>query len=293
MDKKYQKATVILILSIILMLTFNPASSKNTNLPSDQIDQEQTQTTGKDYIYNDHWKAQSFKPTTKTLTRIQLYINRIGDITSDFEINIKDSLTGPILTNLSVSYNEIPPANPEWIQFNFIDINVTVDQTYYIICKTNTGDQSNSYNWYEASDNPYETGIKYYSDDSGENWQQSSDYDFCFKTYGQKAEIDIPYIKGGFGWNIYYGIKNIGTAEIKDINVSIVFSGGLILTGKTHTDTINQIIPPGKILDNTFSPVIGFGPTEITITVSSSETPAVPKTAHAFLFIFSIYITPL
>lgn len=293
MKKKYQKVIVFLTFSIILVLTFTPVSSKNTNLSSDIMDQEQTQTTGKDYIYSDHWKAQSFKPTTKTLTKIQLYINRIGDITSDFEISIKDSFTGQSLTNCSVSSTEIPLTNPEWIEFNFIDINVTVDQTYYIVCQTETGNEYNSYNWYEASGNPYERGIKYYSDDSGESWQQRPDYDFCFKTYGQKAELDIPYIKGGFGWNIYYGIENIGTTELNDINVYINFLGGLILTGKTRTDNVNQTIAPGEILDNTFSPVIGLGPTEITITVSSPEAPATSKTAQAFLFLFSIYISPL
>jgi len=293
MGKKYQKLTVIIILSLVLMLAFNPASSKNTNLIDDQIDQEQTQANGKDYIYSDHWKAQSFKPTTKTLTKIQLNINRLGDITSDFEISIKESILGPSLTSLALSYTEIPLSNPEWIEFNFIDINVTVDQTYYIICKTNTGDQSNSYNWYESSDDPYERGIKYFSDDNGENWQQTPENDFCFKTYGQKVEIDIPYIKGGFGWNIYYGVENIGTTEISNISVYVAFSTGLVLTGKTRTDTINQTIPPGEILDNTLSPVIGFGPTEITITVYSPELPATSKTAQAFLFFFSIYISPL
>jgi hypothetical protein len=294
MDKKHKKVTVILILLLITMFTFNPASSKNTNLSDDQIDQEQTQANGKDYIYSNHLKAQSFKPTTKTLTKIQLNINRIGDITSDFEISIKNSISSQSLTSLSVPYTEIPPTNPEWIEFNFIDINVTVDQTYYIICKTSTGDEYNSYNWYESSDNPYERGIKYYSDDNGENWQQSPENDFCFKTYGQKVEIDIPYIKGGFGWNINYGIENIGTTETSDIiDVYIAFSGGLILTGNTRTDNINQTIPPGEIIDKTLSPVIGFGPTEITITIYSPELPATSKTAQAFLFLFSIYITPL
>jgi len=274
------------------MLTLNPVSSKNINLLDDQIDQEQTEANGKDYIYSDHWKAQSFKPTTKTLTKIQLNINRLGDITSDFELSIKESISGQSLTSLSVSYTEIP-LNPEWIEFNLIDINVTVDQTYYIICKTNTGDQSNSYNWYESSDDPYERGIKYFSDDNGENWQQTPENDFCFKTYGQKVEIDIPYIKGGFGWNIYYGVENIGTTEISNISVYVAFSTGLVLTGKTRTDTINQTIPPGEILDNTLSPVIGFGPTEITITIYSPELQATSKTAQAFLFLFSIYISPL
>jgi len=293
MKKKYQKIIALTLISIIIVLTFTPVSSKNTKLSSDQIDQEQTQSSGKDYIYSGHWKAQSFKPTTKTLTRIQLYINKIGIINSDFEISIKDSLTGQNLTNCSVTSSQIPLINPDWIEFNFLDISVT-NKTYYIICKTNTGDQYNSYNWYEASGDPYDRrGTKYYSDDSGVNWKQNPDYDFCFKTYGQKAELDIPYITGGFGWNIYYGIENIGTIITNDITVDITFSGGLILTGKTRTDNINQTIPPGEIYDNTLSPVIGLGPTKITITVYSPEAPEASKTVDAFLFLFYIYISPL
>lgn len=292
MKKKYKKITVFILLSLFILISFNPVSSKNTDLVDDQIDQEQTQTSGKDYIFKDHWKVQSFKPTTKTLTRIQLNINKIGNINSDFEIYIRDTLNGKNLTNCSVSSSQIPLTNPEWIEFNFLDINITVDQTYYIICKTKNGDQSNSYNWYESNDNPYDRGTKYESNYSGLYWQQYPDYDFCFKTYGQKAELDIQYIKGGVGWNIYYGIKNIGTNEINNITVDVIFSGGLILTGKTYTYKIDQPISPGELYNNTISPVIGFGLTKITFTVSSPDATTNSKTLQAFLFLFSIYVHP-
>ena len=292
MKKNSQKSIAFFLMISILILCFAPVSSKNVALSSDRIDQEQTQSSGKDYVYNDHWKAQSFKPTTKTLTRIQLYINKIGSITSDFEVIIRDALTGQNLTNYSISSSQIPLTNPDWIDIDFADMQVIVGQTYYIICKTTTGDESNSYNWYEAVENPYEQGTKYYSDSNGATWQQSPDYDFCFKTFGQKAELDIPYIRGGIGWNIYYGIENTGTTQIDEIDVNIAFSGGLVLTGKTRTDTINQQINPGEIIDNTMSPVIGFGPTRITITVASPEASSVSKTVDAFMFLFSIYISP-
>lgn len=292
MNKKYKKTIVFILITLIIILTFNPVSSKNTILTSDQLDQEQIESSGKDYIYTSHWKAQTFKPTTKTLTRIQLYINKIGEITSDFEIFIRDSLTGSNLTTYSVPSQEIPLTNPEWIEFNFEDINVTVDQTYYIICKTTSGDPTNSYNWYESTDDPYNRGVKYYSDNTGTTWLQDPDLDFCFKTYGQKGKLEIQYITGGFGWNIYYGIKNMGTFEVNNTNVYINFSGGLILTEKTFTDSITQSIPPGEIFEDAFYPVIGFGPTTITLNISSPEAISTSKTVEAFLFFFSIYVRP-
>ena len=57
---------------------------------------------------------------------------------SDFEVDIKDSLSGQSLTSCSVPASEIPLANTEWVDFDFLDIQVTVDTTYYIVCKTNT-----------------------------------------------------------------------------------------------------------------------------------------------------------
>lgn len=292
MIKNDKKIIIFILISLIIILTLTPASSNYTTLTNDQIDQEQTDISGLDYIYFNHWKAQSFKPTTKTLTRIKLYINKIGNINSDFEILIRDSLIGINLTKAIVSSSQIPLTTPEWIEFNFNDINVVSNKTYYIICKTSAGDQTNSYNWYESNNNPYERGTKYYSDDNGKTWQQNTDIDFCFKTYGQIGELYIQYIKGGFGWNIFYGIKNIGNLDINDINVYISFSGGLILTEKTLTDNINQSIAPNQILDKTISPIIGFGPTTITFTVSSPDAISTSKTVQGFLFLFSIYIHP-
>lgn len=292
MKKKYKLPIFILISLVILTTIINPVSSKNTILTDDQIDQEQTEASGKDYIYSDNWKAQSFKPTAAILTRIQLYIAKIGDINTECEIIIKDSLTGQSITNSSVSSSEIPLSNPEWIEFNFIDIALTIDKTYYIIFKTTSGDLSNSYTWFEASNTQYERGTKYFSEDNGQTWEQDPNADFCFKTYGQKAELDIQYLTGGFGWNIYYGIKNSGTFEVDDIEVYISFSGGLLLTGGAYIDSINQTITPGEIYEDNIYPVIGFGPTEITITISSAQAPATSKTTTAFLFFFSIYIRP-
>lgn len=291
MKKKYKKIIVFILITLLTISTFTSVSSKNTTLNDDKIDQEQTQTSGKDYIYNGHWRAQSFKPTASILTRIQLYINKNGAITSDFQISIKKTLTGEELTNYSLSSNIIPTIS-NWIEFDIPDISVSIDEPYYIICKTTSDNQYNSYNWYEQTGDLYDRGAKYYSNDSGITWYQNPEYDFCFKTYGHKAELYIQYIKGGFGWNIYYGIKNIGTIATNNINVSITFSGGIILTKKTFKDNINQSITPGETLDKTLSPVIGFGPTEITITISSPNAQATSKTVQAFLFLLYIYISP-
>lgn len=292
MKNKSKKVTTFILISLIIVLTFNPVSSKNTITIDDQIDQEQDIITGVDYVYSNHWTAQSFKPNGQLLTRIQLFIAKIGDITSDLEIILKDALTGQNITTSTVSSSEIPTSNPDWVEFDFIDINVTQENVYYIICKTDNGNPSNSYTWFESSNNPYDRGTKYSSDDNGITWEQNPDTDFCFRTYTKKAELEIQYITGGFGWNIYYGIKNTGTFGIKDINVYISFSGGFILSGGAYNDTIDQIIPPGEIYEDNIYPVIGLGPTTITITVTCANTPTISETRSAFLFLFSVYIHP-
>jgi len=290
MKKKCLKM-IILALTCILLSTAFSHISKSKEFSNDQIDQEQDLSSGKDYIYSDHWKAQSFKPTTYLLTRIQLYMNKIGNVGSDFEIIIKSSLTGNNLVSLSTPVDDIP-ISESWVTFDIPDISVSVGQTYYILCKTESGDQFNSYNWYEAYSDLYGRGIKYYSNDSGNAWYQRPDSDFCFKTYGKKAELEISYLTGGARCQLFYGIKNIGTSDATDVEIEITISGGLVLTRKSYTYIHNETLTAGGAIDEVISPVIGLGPTSVTIAAESAQTQRISKTFDAFLLIFYVYVQP-
>ncbi len=295
MKNTYQRIIIIILIWIILIINFPPVISKNNILFDDEIDQKQTLVSSKDYIYNVNWKAQSFKPTTQILTRIELYIAKIGNISSDIEIIIKNSFTSQNLTNYSIPSSEIF-SKPRWIEFDFPNISTTPNNWYLIICKTKFGDQNNSYVWYQNYGDFYYRGEKYYSNDKGVKWHQNLNIDFCFKTYGKNkpSELEISYIVGESRSCIKYGIKNIGKGIIKNLNVDIKFKGGFFLTSKSYTDTFDIPIYSEEILEQMIFPVIGIGRSEITITVNSPEvSESTSKTVEALLLIFYIYIVPI
>ena len=71
-----------------------------------------------------------------------------------------------------------------WIVFDFDDISVTPDSTYYIIIRTNGGNNFDAYEWGFGYYNPYNRGSFWRSINSGSSWTEYTYYDFCLKTYG-------------------------------------------------------------------------------------------------------------
>lgn len=294
MKKTYQRLISNIIILIILLINFSGVSSKNVNPSDDEIDQKQTMTSGKEYIYSDHWKAQSFKPTTQILTRIELYITKIGNISSDIEIIIKNSFTGQNLTNYSIPSSEIS-YSPNWFEFNFPNISTIPNNWYLIIFKTESGDINNSYIWYQSYGDFYTRGEKYYSNNKGLKWYQNLNIDFCFKTYGKNkpSELEISYIVGESRSCIKYGIKNIGKGIIKNLQVDINISGGFIISNQKYTESFNIPLYSDETMDQMIFPIIGIGRSQITITVNSLQTSEPKsKTVNALFLIFYIYISP-
>ena len=88
-------------------------------------------------------------------------------------------------------------------------------------------------------------------------------------------EIELGNITGGFG--VTTTVNNKGAGVARNVNWSIMLTGGLVLLGR-HTTGSFSVIQPG------FSPKIhsdflfGIGSLTITVTAASAE-----KTAKAFL----------
>jgi len=79
------------------------------------------------------------------------------------------------------------------------------------------------------------------------------------------SQIEIK-IKGGFG--VHAIIKNIGTTDLNDINVIMVFDGSMIFPGyKNREATMNLGAGKTTIL---IIPVRGFGATNIELTVDTT-----------------------
>ena len=161
-------------------------------------DQKQTSDTGYGYpIFPPDWLAQEFKPTKNELTAVALELFKFGNPPAGLEITVavRDSLNGSDLTAKTVSADKITKSM--WVLFDFQDITVTPENTYYIVCRGGGGNQDNCYCWIFDDENPYDRGIAYQSNDNGATWNGLTGVDFCFITYWRKPidrAVNTPFL---------------------------------------------------------------------------------------------------
>jgi len=82
----------------------------------------------------DTWAAQGFVPTSPILTKVALYVNRHG-YPGPLTISIKQNLSGPDLTSITIDENCFLANISVLTDFDFKDIEVVPGETYYIILK--------------------------------------------------------------------------------------------------------------------------------------------------------------
>jgi len=291
--KKYKKILSLILIQLIIdtsfILTISGENTSNT-YENDKIDQEQNQFNNAQLIYNQTMIAQSFTPTLPKITRIKLFLSKIGDISSDFTLIIKEKLTGPSITEISVASENIPNTQPEWIEFNFTDI-ASVSDIYYFLCKTDSGDQNNYYEVFCVTIDSYKNGIAYITNNSGNTWLQESNLDFTFQIYGAGPILNIEFIRGLPAGRIVVGIKNIGTSNADNLKITAIFSGGLMLK-KYYEVYPNISLEPDHELHAELSPIIGFGMTTLDIYISSNTSERVETKKDVFIFFLYIYIKP-
>ena len=157
---------------------------------TDFLDQEQKYCCGWAYIIDDTKPiAQSFKPTFKTLTRVELMVVKRYN-PGDFRLSIRENLNGNDLTSINLSSDEIAE-DLSWKVFDFPDIEVIPGQTYYIVCTTYDVASYDAYFCYYGINDEYEDGEAWIKSSS---WKEISisgfpDPDFGFKTFGLDTGI--------------------------------------------------------------------------------------------------------
>lgn len=290
--KRYSKYFVIFVLLVLLLSTTTIQSQK---MADDDLDQEQTTVNEEVPIYINKWGAQSFKPTFYTVTRIQLLLKQKGNIVGNLTISIRSSLAGSDIITVSIPTENIT-TEPDWVNIEFNDISVLPQNSYYILCHLDEGNENNNIVWYRGTNTTYDGGVAYYSEDNGSSssWIQNIDKDFCFKTYGKTVggEFEILYLVGKAdfpGGRIEFAIKNTGNSSISPIFLQTIFTGGLLLT-KSFTEKYDIDLKPGQIFKSEIYPIIGVGNTRVTISIWTTD--GIPKTitADAFLFLFYVYV---
>jgi hypothetical protein len=207
----------ILVMMLLITTTLLAVGTKNIKIDSNNldktidlipilqngVDQEQTSQCGRGFfIKPTQWLAQGFKPTVTKLTAVQLYIFKHDNppVNIQITVSIRDSLEGNDLTVISVNADQIE--DYKWVSFDFPDIEVTPEQQYYIICRSDGGEGEDCYCWFYENDNPYTRGDGWMSFDDGLSWEilsgtQTNDADFCFKTWytesKNKRYINSPF----------------------------------------------------------------------------------------------------
>jgi len=147
--------------------------------------------------------AQSFKPQKEIQTRAQFLMARNATTLYPCYLAVRDTLTGEDLTIIAVEPDEFPlvsgtPTEEQlaWVEFNFKDIKITPEQTYYIVVYT--ANITENYYWISGNGtNIYPDGGVFLSIDDGNTWSEFTDADGCFKTYGRNNEApETPSIDG-------------------------------------------------------------------------------------------------
>lgn len=156
----------------------------------DQLDQSQTEYDEWINLIYDSYKAQSFKPTLGKLTRVELLMSNKVWHNGYIHLWICEDLEPwtPILYEM-FWVGSSPPTYPDkgWIEFDFEDIDVWIDQTYYIAIE-GTGTFDHYYVWWCSTNNPYPHGSYWFNlrPPIDEDWYEAPTIDMCFKTYGEQ-----------------------------------------------------------------------------------------------------------
>jgi len=96
--------------------------------------------------------------------------------------DLKDVRNGKAICSKRIEGKEISRAG-SWIHINF-NKKLKQDRTYYIVVHQDGGSDRQYYKWYYGSGDPYERGSSYDGNSLIWKWDEDTDRDFCFRTYG-------------------------------------------------------------------------------------------------------------
>jgi len=150
------------------------------NSKGEYIDQEQTLEDGYGLNINyDQYVAQSFRPSVPRLSKVYMKLFKYGGTPNyELEFSVREILNGNDLVIVIKTGTQV--ANG-WNEFDFPDLQVQVDNTYYLVCVGDAGVGGDPfYCWYYKDGNPYNRGMAYVYNWGA--WHSSSNFDCCFKT---------------------------------------------------------------------------------------------------------------
>jgi hypothetical protein len=190
-ESMMRKRTLIIGMMLLFVgINIAPIISGN---PPDQLDQQQTEASIEATCYKPDKIAQAFKPTLDMLTRVELRVTKIGAPPS-MVIAIRSNLYGDDLTSITVQPENLPPGW-SWANFDFPDIEVTPEETYYIVWHPGDFTVANRLCWWATSYDRYPRGEAWLYNGDEYQWVDTcSPRDYTFKTYGYCTDDQPPVI---------------------------------------------------------------------------------------------------
>jgi hypothetical protein len=253
-------------------------------LPPDQLDQYQYGCNGVSYAENELYrKAQSFKPSLSTCTKVILRIFKSGSPDGNVIVGIRKILNEGDLTSITIDMSLIPEYW-SYYEFDFPNISVIPEETYFIVFISEFKNWD-GVGWCHEIYTSYDRGSAWEWDEYDDKWEEilPPEYglDMWFEEYAQVTNfpsIKIERINGGFGVSAF--VINDGTAPANNVNWSIdieLTSIGLILS-ENHTSDFIDILDVDETETIQFNNLRGIGLITITVQAGDAE-----KQATAFL----------
>jgi hypothetical protein len=199
---KVQRMVIVFVaIFCLLLLMPNGLSSHTTTIQGRfsqfswldwGVDQEQTEHCGYGiFLIPPYLYAQSFTPSKDKLTGVSLYLFKYGSPFDSvlLKVSIKANLTGDDLATKTINTSKVSiGTKAKWIVFDFSDISVTPETTYFLVCSGDKGNDVNAYCWYYDNEEWYARGESWIKINETMPWSQIppgglNPVDFCFKTY--------------------------------------------------------------------------------------------------------------
>jgi hypothetical protein len=198
---------LMLMVAVIPLATGEPRQMDGTTDEGYILDQMQTDDGFYSPVTMDNPVAQSFKPALTPLAKVRLLVRLEGQIiqgpSQQIQVSIRKYVDGADLTTVTIPASDLT-TEQTWVNFDFDDITVTPEDTYYIILSAIL--TQGEIRWFSMQNmdmDLYERGEAWYLDTSQTvvKWVMYPDYtDFCFKTYSYAGKISDLDCHTVFGW---------------------------------------------------------------------------------------------
>ncbi len=131
--------------------------------------------------------AQSFKPIYPILTKAMLGVHFGNGNPGPLTVSVRKDLSGSDLTSATLNQNVIRLSSPELYEFDFPDIEVIPNETYYLIIEpSNLGRKDDYYHLWVNYVGSYPKGTTFFKGISPSiPWTDISSVDLYFATFGK------------------------------------------------------------------------------------------------------------